>query len=75
VYAVLRAVVAAKVRLTRKFANMINGIDLSAVRAGDEIEVSSKEADMLIAEGWAAPVDRAHDTPRRRPATRRKSRR
>jgi hypothetical protein len=64
--------VGAKVRLTRKFANMINGIDLSAVRAGDEIEVSSREADMLIAEGWAAPVERANDKPSRRPSTRRK---
>ena len=62
----------AKVRLTRKFANMINGIDLSRVRAGDEIEVSSREADMLIAEGWAAPVERANDKPSRRPSGQRK---
>ena len=69
------AVAPAKVRLTRKFANMINGIDLSAVRAGDEIEVSSKEADMLIAEGWAARVETANDKPPRPPSAQRKPRR
>ena len=45
-----------KVRLIRKFAQIINGIDLSRVSAGDEIELTPREADMLIAEGWAAPV-------------------
>ena len=66
----------AKVRLTRKFANMINGIDLTAVRAGDEMELSLKDAEMLIAEGWAAPVDRADDKRRAaaRPDRRRSSR-
>ena len=65
----------AKVRLTRKFANMINGIDLTAVRAGDELELSFREAEMLIAEGWAAPVERAHDKPPRASAARRHHRR
>ena len=61
-----------KVRLTHKFATVIDGIDLSAFQQGDEIDLSPREAEMLVAEGWAAPVlkgarsdrDRAHDRPR-----------
>lgn len=45
-----------KVRLIRKYAEMINGIDLSAASTGDEIELSPRDAAMLIAEGWAAPI-------------------
>jgi hypothetical protein len=46
-----------KVRLMRKFAEVINGIDLSSARPGDEIELPSRAAEMLIAEAWAAPAD------------------
>jgi hypothetical protein len=45
---------------------MINGIDLSSARPGEELELSPHEADLLIAEGWAAPVDSADDHPPRR---------
>lgn len=45
-----------KVRLTKKFAELIDGIDLSGAKAGDEIELSSRQARILIAEGWAAPA-------------------
>jgi hypothetical protein len=60
-----------KVLLIRKFAQMINGIDLSSVSTGDEIDLTPREADMLIAEGWAAPVravapDAEPRSPRRR---------
>jgi hypothetical protein len=55
-----------KVRLTRKFAQFINGVDLSQVRAGEEVELSDREADILIAEGWASPIDTADDKPPRR---------
>jgi hypothetical protein len=41
------------VRLTRKFANRLNGVDVSAVKTGDVIKVSATEGAMLIAEGWA----------------------
>lgn len=54
-----------KVRLTRKLAQMINGIDLSAVDTGDQFELSAREAELLIAEGWAAPVTEANDRPPR----------
>jgi hypothetical protein len=55
-----------KVRLTRKLAQMINGIDLSSVDTGDQLELSPREAEILIAEGWAAPVAEANDAPRRK---------
>jgi hypothetical protein len=54
---------------------MINGIDLTAVRAGDELELSLREAEMLIAEGWAAPVEHANDKPPRATVARRNRRR
>lgn len=56
----------AKVRLTRKFAEMLNGIDLSHASVGQEIDLSRSDAELLIAEGWAQPIDTADDRPRRR---------
>ena len=59
-----------KVRLTRKFADRLDGVDLSKVRPGEQIDVTEHEAELLIAEGWAVPADQvgiAHDKrPRRR---------
>lgn len=43
------------VRLTRKHAEIINGIDLSGYIVGDRLRVSPREAALLIAEGWALP--------------------
>lgn len=45
-----------RVRLTRKLANQINGVDLSAVRVGDHILVPNAVASMLIQEGWAEVI-------------------
>ena len=42
-----------KVRLTRKFADLINGIDLSKAREGETLDLSEREARLLMAEGWA----------------------
>ena len=69
-----------KVRLTQKLAELMNGVDLSNAHTGDTLELSDKEAQTLIAQGWAAPVyqggapgrDRAHDKPRGRRAPRKK---
>jgi hypothetical protein len=46
-----------RVRLTRKFANLIDGIDLSHRRAGDELDLTEREARILILEGWATASD------------------
>ena len=58
-----------KVRLTRKLSELIDGVDLSQVRAGDTLDLSPRDALILVAEGWALPIqaerDRAHDRPHR----------
>jgi hypothetical protein len=46
-----------KVRLTRKYADLIDGIDLSRVEVGDVMNLAADEARILIAEGWATPAD------------------
>lgn len=46
-----------RIRLTRKLAAVMNGVDVSAINPGDIIELPSHSAAMLIAEGWAEPAD------------------
>jgi hypothetical protein len=64
-----------RVRLTRKLSETIDGVDLSGAREGDTLDLSPRDALILIAEGWASPVyedrrrsvrDRAHDRLRKR---------
>ena len=45
-----------RVRLTRRLANYLDGVNLSAHRVGDVFEVTRHEAELLIAEDWAVPV-------------------
>lgn len=42
-----------RVKLVRKFANVLNGIDLTEVSVGDVLNVRPHQAAMLVAEGWA----------------------
>jgi hypothetical protein len=42
--------------LTHKYAEIIDGIDLAGREVGDRLPLSSREAGMLIAEGWAQPI-------------------
>jgi|SRR4051794_27393603 hypothetical protein len=44
------------VQLTRKLADRVDGIDLAGVREGDVLDLGPREAELLIAEGWAVPV-------------------
>jgi hypothetical protein len=44
-----------KVRLTRKHAERIDGIDLSAHNVGDMIDLPPHEAHLIVAEDWAHP--------------------
>ncbi len=46
-----------RVRLTRKFAEAVDGIDLSRRRVGDFIDLSQHDAEVLVAEGWATSAD------------------
>ena len=43
------------VRLLRKYADVIDGIDLADAAVGDRLDLSPHDADVLIAEGWAEP--------------------
>ena len=58
-----------KIRLTRKFADLINGIDLSNAHEGETLDLSPRDAQMLLAEGWAEfagpeqPRTTAHEVP------------
>ena len=45
------------VKLTRKLANSLDGVDVSNARVGDIIDVSTEEAAALVREGWAEGVD------------------
>lgn len=51
-----------QVRVVRKFANVINNVDLSRVDVGDVITVRVRDGEMLIAEGWAVAHDWSGDT-------------
>ena len=44
-----------RIRLTKKLAAALNGIDISAVRVGDVIDLPDWAARMIVAEGWAEP--------------------
>ena len=52
-----------RVRLIRKIAESVNGIDLSPYHVGDVFDLHPLEADVLIIEGWAVTeyTDRAPD--------------
>ena len=43
-----------RIRLTKKLAAVLNGVDVSALNIGDIIELPDAAARMMIAEGWAA---------------------
>ena len=46
-----------KVRLTRKFSNFLDGIDLRRFTKGDTIDLPARDAEMLMLEGWAEPAE------------------
>jgi len=45
-----------RVRLTKKFAEVLDGVDLSRSQVGESLDVTRQEAELLLAEGWAEPV-------------------
>ena len=44
-----------QIRLERKLADYLDGVDVSAYRQGDIVELPRREAELLIAERWAVP--------------------
>ena len=53
-----------KVRLTRKLAQLVDGIDLSSAREGDTLDLPADQAKLIVAEGWAIPVSERSGTER-----------
>jgi hypothetical protein len=45
-----------QIRLTRKLADYLDGIDLSDCLEGDVLDAPRRQAELLIAEGWARPL-------------------
>lgn len=45
-------------KLVKKFAEMIDDIDLSANQPGDVLDLKGSEARLLMAEGWAVRESR-----------------
>lgn len=50
-----------RVRLTRKLAERLNGVDLSKCRVGECVDLPSDAAHMLVASGWAEWVEPADE--------------
>jgi hypothetical protein len=46
-----------RIQLVRKLADHLDGIDVSRYHEGDVFELSRREAELLIAEGWAVPFE------------------
>jgi hypothetical protein len=53
-----------RVRLTKKLADEIDGINLAGHNVGDVLELPPAEAELLVAEGWATPERQSADRPR-----------
>jgi len=46
-----------RIRLIRKLALSMNGVDVSRVEVGDTVELDERQADMMIELGWGEPAD------------------
>ena len=46
-----------QIQLIRKLADYLDGIDLGDAREGDVLDLPQHEAELVIAEGWAVPLD------------------
>jgi hypothetical protein len=48
-----------RIRLTKKLAVRMNGVDVSRSKVGDVLEIEDDRAELLLAAEWAEPVGRA----------------
>ena len=62
-----------RVWLTRKLAERVDGVDLSGRQVGDVLELSSRDASLLLAEGHAEPDRRKTVRPSARQSLRGRS--
>jgi hypothetical protein len=44
------------IRLTQKIANQLDSVDVTEYQVGDLIDLTERDAQVLIAEGWATRV-------------------
>jgi hypothetical protein len=56
-----------RIRLTRKLAQYLDGIDVSANQVGDVLDLPRREAELLIAERWAEAYFESVKGPARSP--------
>jgi len=47
-----------KVRLIRKLADQLDGVNVSHRHVGDVLDLRPEQARVLVAEGWATPDER-----------------
>jgi hypothetical protein len=57
-----------RIRLTRKLALCLNGVDISDLRVGEEVDLPERSARILIADGWADAVSDCPPSARPQPA-------
>jgi hypothetical protein len=62
-----------RVRLIRKLANSIDGVDLTARQVGDTLEIPASEARILLAEEWAIRDSRSSNRRAKRASRKSKS--
>jgi hypothetical protein len=58
---ILLTVRSMRVRIVRKLADQVDGIDLSGRHVGDVIELPEPDARVIVAEQWAIPARRSVD--------------
>lgn len=56
-YAGARSDEVVSVRLLRKYAAAIDGVNLEKAAVGDRLDLPPRDANILIAEGWAVRAD------------------
>ena len=55
-----------RVRLLRKFADCIDGVDLTGHHVDEVFDVPPKDGELLLAEHWAIAERRSADLPHKR---------
>jgi hypothetical protein len=53
-----------RVRLTKKLANQIDGVDVSPHQVGDVLDLPPEQARLLLAEEWAIDGERRREANR-----------
>ena len=52
-----------KVRLVKKLADRVDGVDLRGRQVGEVVDLRPIDATLLVAERWAIPERREHSAP------------